>query len=232
MRWMVTIGCGLLMQIGTAQHGYFDNWGHESRYYVGIGYGVGETNWYSRTVQYDLQDMRGHTIYNGNSELRTSNRYHVYQLDVLGPVWKLRMGLGINFEFYDLRSFDLEASNYTATIPFVETFRFDKVYAQFELPLYPDWDHDINFGVNMKTGYYGFSKVNNRSLFGASRLGRAYFLELGVLTDVKVYDRTYLYVMPAFDYKYFNNPKHEHPSAIFHNLISYKVTFGVRVHVL
>lgn len=232
MRNVPIVALLLFGNLGFSQHGYFDNWGHESKYFAGIGFGTGETDWYSRTENYELIDQRGQLIYDGNSTLRAASNFRVYQLEVLAPVWRLRLGLGINFEFYDLRSFDLEAPNYVATVPFIEKFRFDKVYAQLELPYYPKWDVDINFGLNVKTGYYGFTKVNNRTLFGASRLGRAYFIELGVLADAKVYDRTYLFVMPAVDYKYFNNPRREHPNAIYHNLLSYKVTIGVRVHVL
>lgn len=232
MLWIV--GLVALSFNAQAQPSYYLLDDKASMHFVGVSYATGTTDWRSGTNNYELLDQHGLTVVNGTSTFRANNRQQSLSLETLVPLnqGKWRLGLGLTFEEFSLYKIDVEMQGITEQHPFVERFRFDKVFAQAEVPLPILENKYFSFNANLRGGWYGFSNVNSSSLFGEKRIGKAWFTGLGLGVDVLVAKRVYLLVMPNVEYKYFKNTRDDLLGNIYHNMFSYNILMGVRVHVL
>jgi hypothetical protein len=228
----VIIGCCLSGTV-FAQGSYFQANDREAQHFVGISYGMGSNFWFSKTENYNLFDPRGSMVVSGDSKLRARNISQQVQLETVVPISKkIRVGMGIAFEEFALYKMDVESDILNSTIPFVEVFRFDKVFAQFEMQVgILKQSQVFSFNANVKAGYYGFTSVKSTSLFGEDRIGKTYYGSMGMLVDANIFPRFYLYLLPQVEYKYFNNHRREHPHTISHNLLGYTFMVGLRYHV-
>jgi len=203
-----------------------------TKHFFGVGYSFAKTNWYSRTENFDLFNKAGQTLMEGDGTIRAKSNSQMVQMEVLAPVGKVRLGMGIGFEQYELYVLTLKNDHIDMRVPFTELFRFDKCFGQMEIPLKIPSSEEVHMSINMKAGYYGFTRVSSLSLFGKKRSGKTIFGGIGFLTDLKLGRFTYLYLMPFLEYKYFKNSRQESPNHIYHNLISLSAQVGLRFHLL
>lgn len=226
----------LLGENTFAQHSYYLLDDKASKHFVGLSYGFGSTDWRSGVENYDLINHQGTTVLSGDGHFRATNTQRSVHLETLVPLsqGKWRMGLGLSFEEFSLFKIDVEASPTTAasTKPFVDRFRFDKIFAQVEVPLPLLENPFVTFNLNVRGGWYGFTSVGSTSLFGDKRLGKSWFNGLGLMCDLMVYDRVYLVIMPYAEYKYFKYSSDDVVGNIHHNMLGTNLMIGFRVHLL
>ncbi len=205
---------------------------NNSKHFIGIASGVGRTSWYTQTKAYDLYDQTGSKVLSGDHQLTAQTTHSIYQMDVMFPVSSFRMGMGITFEKFALYKMNVESEVFDKDISFMETFRFDKFFLQAEFPTDMIAHQNFMLDINARAGYYGFSMVKSLSLFGERRSGSTYFASIGPVFSTRIYPQIYMYIMPRFEYKYFNNSRIEPNGAIYHNLYSLSMLGGLRVQML
>ncbi len=222
----------LSLPIGSfAQQSSYYNAEKDHRYFFGLSAGKGVTDWYSRTEGYELVRRDGKKIVSGDHRLTAQSTYNSYEVEVLAPLKDVRVGMGIAFEEFVLYEIQVESPVFRDPISFVENFRFDMFFLQGEFPLSLLEHEDLALNVNVRGGYYGFTRVTSLSLFGERRLGATYFFNTGIVGTWNLADRFYLLLRPAFEFKHFDNARREPAGAIYHELLSYGMNFGVRAHL-
>lgn len=225
---------GLLL--GSSLHGqsgsiedYFDG-GKAQDHYITIGYGKGRTSWNSRTAGYDLYDQRGRRVLSGDHQLSAVTVHQTYQIGVVAPVGRFRLGVGIEFDEFFLRRLHLEDRG-SRPISLVEDFRYDKFHLTFEVPFQVKLDK-LDLALFLKGGYYTFSQVDSFSLFGDRTSGNTFFGSIGPIMALDVHEGAHFYLRPYFEYRYFDNFDHPPSGAIHHQLYSYGLTGGLRYKLL
>ena len=203
-----------------------------SKHFAGISYGVARTSWKSKASEYRFFDHQGNLLFEGDATLKASTASQMLQMEVLAPIQKFRLGMGITFEEYQLYVLEMTSSTTNGRVGFTELFRFNKVFAQFEYPT--DWvDHEnVTLDLNARVGFYGFTGVRNLSIFGERRQGKTVYGSLSAIGSLRLGQLTYLCLRPVLEYKYFRNTIQESPRVISHNMFSYGLLVGVRVHLL
>lgn len=205
----------------------------EHRHFITVGYGGGRTQWFSRTEGYDLYDERGKKVLSGDHELSAVTDHRSYQIGVTFPVKSFRLGMGIEFDEFSLYRIHVEDPSVVEPVSMIDQFRFDKVHLTAEFPTRCFEESEFfEFDIFLKGGYYAFSKVNSFSLFGRSRSGRTYYGSTGGILAMKLYKRARFYIRPTFEYRHFDNSRKDMRGAIYHELISYGVSGGIRFHLL
>lgn len=206
--------------------------GMEKMYFVTVGYGVGSAKWFSNMGNAELYDLDGSVIQSGDLKYRMDNSTKVINLEVCAPIKKVRLGMGISFEEYFLDKMVIkDAIDDGSHLVFNESFRFDKMYLQLQVPF--DKLSGSNFSVGLKEhiGYFGFTGVENINFFGEEALAKTYFVNTGAIAHYRLFPHTYVYVNPSIEYKYFNNSKLERPASINHNIITFSIVGGLRFDV-
>lgn len=206
----------------------------DKKYFVAIGYGVGNANWFSQLKNADLYDKNGLIIKQGDISFKAKNAVSLLNLETSFPILKVRLGMGISFEKFQLDKIVLSA---TANNPesnnliFDESFNFDKFYAFIEIPFNAKTEKPYSFSAKANVGYYAHNGITRFNFFGEEPIASTYLLNLGFLADYKLFPHAYLYINPSYEYKYFRNNKLESPSTIKHNIFSYTIVGGIRVDV-
>lgn len=210
-----------------AQKKRFFKDGPTEKYFVAVSYGLGNASWNSKINTGSLYDTSGTEMFSGNINFKAKNAYKSINLDVLAPIGKISMGLGISFEDFFIQKIKINSNQYY----FAEKFRFEKIYTQLEIPI----DHFSNdfftFNVKVQAGYYGFSYINHIDFFGSDINASVLFINTGILIDYKAFKHLYAFLIPICEYKYFRTNLTERPTVIIHNIFSYGIQFGIRFDV-
>lgn len=201
-----------------------------AKYFIGFSYGFGQAWWRSELGGAEIYDQNGGVIKSGNINFHAKNNTNSVCLDGLVPVGKVRLGLGINFDYYFLDKLELIEPNKPGQyVLYPESFRFDKFFGQVEIPFSFESDNFWTLNAMVRLGYFGFSYVDHFSLFGDEALAKTYFGSVGGLVDFKLYPHTYLFVLPNVEYKYYDNNRFENPIQIRHNIFGWNLMFGLRI---
>lgn len=232
----ILFGLFILLNLGAiaqSKGGFFSQQDRKhSKYFVALGFGTGMAYWNSSLGNTDLYDKNGGIIHSGDLNFKAKNSYESMNLDVQFPVGKMRMGLGIQFEHYFLDKLQIDNPfGGKSYLLFDENFRFDKIYAQVEVPF--NYSSDRIWTLNFKgsLGYFGLTGVSRQNFFGEEAVADTYYINLGVIADIKLYPHTYFFMHPNIEYKYFHNSRLENPSEIIHKIFSYGILAGIRIDV-
>lgn len=200
-----------------------------AKYFVCLGAGKGKSYWQSELGNTLIYDLSGASFSSGNIKFRTRGVYDNYFLEASMPVSNFRFGIGINFQYHYIDELTLEQPTGDKMILYSESFRFDKIYLNYEIPFYPKSEYPLNCSLKGNIGYFGLSMVDHENFFGEEALAKTWFFTLGLLPDYKLYPHTYIFLYPHVEYTYFNNAKAENPSEIIHHIFQWCVSGGIRV---
>lgn len=217
----------LIFSTLTAQKSRLFKDGPSDKYFIAFSYGMGTANWSSKLGASALYDTSGNELFAGDINFKAKNTLRSIGLDVSAPVMNVRLGMGICFEEFYLEKIRINNVQYF----FADKFRFEKLFAQIEIPI-NSWSNE-HFSVNVKSqaGYYGYSFISHINLFGMENKASVLFLNSGFIADYKIYPHTYLFIHPTVEYKYFRNSAREAPSIVLHNIWSFAAQFGLRFDV-
>jgi len=201
------------------------------KYFMGLSFGMANASWKSDLGAAELRDKNGILINSGDLTFSAKNASNSLALDASVPVAKVRIGIGIWFEYYFIEKLTIEAPAGNYDILFDESFRFEKFYLSCEVPF--KYENDAIWSVNVKGqfGYFGFSYVDHFSFFGDEALARTFWTGLGILGDIRLYPHTYFFLYPNVEFKYYHNNRFEAPTEISHKVFSYACMAGIRVDV-
>ena len=223
----ILISCGQ----ATAQKWYSLPHQNNEKYLVYVAYGMGNAHWFSELKQTSIYDQHGSAITNGDTKFRAKNSSQFYDLGVLFPAGNLRFGLGMNFEKFFLTQIILQNSvNPTGSgLIFDESFRFDKIYMQMEVPFWPEARSKFSLSANMNLGFFSFNNVDRINLFGSDALANSTFVNLSPVADITIFPGVYLFLRPVGEFKYFKNQAVDSPGGIVkHNIVTYSLMIGLR----
>ncbi len=202
-----------------------------AKYFATLGAGRGKSYWNSELGNTLIYDLSGASYSSGNIKFKTEGLYDNYFLEVSMPVSNFRFGIGINFQYHYIDKLELFQATGNKVILYSESFRFDKIYLNYEIPFSPRTENPWAFSAKGNIGYFGLSMVDHHNFFGEEALAKTWFFTLGFVPDVKLYPHTYLFLYPHVEYTYFNNSKAENPSEIKHNILQWCISGGIRVDV-
>lgn len=215
---------------GYAQDGYFYQ-GNKSgqKYFVALGYGFGTAHWGSVFKSTEFYDKDGKVINMGDLEFSANSPTRNYDVNVMAPIGKARFGLGIDFEFHYLTQLKIYTKEGQDYLLFDEGLRFDKMYLQAEIPLNYNSKKKYSFSWNSKVGWFGYTNVKRFNFLGEKPLPISVMTCTGVVLDYEIYPRVYAYVLPNFEYKFYDNSTLEVDVQIRHNVFSASILCGIRV---
>jgi hypothetical protein len=200
------------------------------KYFLSAGYGIGQAYWYSSLTQSSIYDKQGSTLETGTFKFRANNTTTFYDINVLCPIRNFRLGLGMNFEKFFLTRLEVRQSVTTSqVIIYDESFRFDKLFVQYEFPFWPDARKRFSLSANGRVGFFSFSNVDRINLFGSDAMANSMFFTLSPVADVQLYSGIYLFLQPFAEYKYFKNPAVDPGGSIVHNIWTYSAMIGIRI---
>lgn len=215
----------------TAQKWYSVPKQNNEKYLVYVAYGLGSAHWYSSLQQTSIYDANGSATHTGDLKFRAKNSSQFYDLGVIFPAGNLRFGLGMNFERFYLTQIELQNSvqqTSGSSIIFDESFRFDKIYMQMEVPFWPEARAKYSLSANLNLGFFSFNNVDRINLFGSDALANSTFVNLSPIADVTIFPGVSLFIRPICEYKYFKNGAVDSYGLVRHNIITYSVMFGIR----
>lgn len=205
---------------------------HENKYFLSLAYGIGQARWYSSVNNTELYDPNGAVVRDGNFKFNARNHTRLFNAEVLIPVAKVRLGVGMNFENYDLDKLDLKnGGNASSLYPFNESFRMDKITGILEYPFSCLEKTPFTLNLQAKMGYIGFTKVNSVNLFGGATVPKTFFVASGLVMDYEIVKRIYVFASPMVSYNYCRTSKYELPVTIMHRIITGNFLIGVRLNV-
>lgn len=225
----------VVFSLEGAGQGYFQRMQtKERKYFVDLGYGVGTARWFSRIEQSVIYQPSGQILRAGNVRFKAKNSASSYHAAIMAPVKKVRLGLGICFENFYLDKLEVESDNPLIKdsrnlLLFDETFQFQKMFAQLEIPFSYESKSNGSISVNSHVGYYSFSGVKRMNFFGQAPVAQTFFITTGLMLDYKFYPHTYVFLYPNTELKYFNNSKMEMPSNIIHRILTFTAIAGIRI---
>ena len=76
--------------------------------FISVGYGIGQAYWYSKLTHSSIYDKGGSAIQSGTFKFRANNTSTFTDINVLFPVGKFRLGLGLNFEKFFLTKMEVK----------------------------------------------------------------------------------------------------------------------------
>ena len=203
---------------------------NNEKYFVYAGYGMGSAHWYSELKQTSIYDTQGGPIQTGDIKFRAKNSSTFYDLGVLFPTGNFRFGLGMNFERFFLTKIELQNSVQQSAggIIFDESFRFDKIYMQFEVPFWPEARSKYSLSANMNLGFFSFNNVDRINLFGSDALANSTFVNISPIADITVFPGVSIFIRPACEFKYFKNQAVDSYGSVNHKIITYSLMIGLR----
>ena len=202
---------------------------HEEKYFLSLSYGLGQARWFSKIINADLYNPTGTKVKDGSFSFRAINRTSSLHIEVLVPVSKIRLGMGINFENFNLDKLQFKNGNNKEILyPFNESFRTDKITAIIECPI--NWleKTPFNMCIQNKLGYVGYTKVSSPNLFGEAAVPRTFFAAAGVLFDYEIIKKIFLFVAPSISYNYCSTSPSDLPLNIKHTIITENLMGGIR----
>ena len=203
---------------------------NKDKYFLSVGYGWGQAYWYSELSRTSIYDKQGSTIESGSFKFRANNTTTFYDLNVLFPVQSFRLGLGMNFEKFYLTKLELKQSVTTnKVVIYDESFRFDKIFVQCEVPFWPEARSKFSLSANARFGFFSFNNVDRINLFGDDALASSLFFVLSPVADVQLYPGIFAFIQPMAEYKYFKNPSVDPGGAVIHNIFTYNAMIGIRL---
>ncbi len=226
--------CSFLIFSGTAsaQKWYSVPKKNNEKYFVHLAYGLGSAQWYSELKQTSIYDTQGGTIQTGDIKFRAKNSSSFYDLGVLFPTGNYRFGLGMCFEKFFLTQITLQnsvqQSNGGTGIIFDESFRFDKIYMQFEVPFWPEARSKYSLNANMNLGFFSFNNVDRINLFGSDALASSTFINISPIADVTIFPGVSLFLRPACEFKNFKNQAVDSYGQVNHRIVTYSIMIGLR----
>lgn len=193
-------------------------------------YGLGSAHWYSQLIETSIYDQNGGATQTGTFKFRARNSSQFYDLGVLFPAGNLRFGLGMNFERFYLTQIDLQNSvNQTSgSMIFDESFRFDKIYMQMEVPFWPESRSKYSLSANLNLGFFSFNNVDRINLFGSDALANSTFVNLSPIADITIFPGVALFLRPICEFKYFKNGAVDSYGIVRHNIVTYSIMIGIR----
>ncbi len=216
----------------TSQQWYSQPKKNNEKYLVYAAYGYGTAHWYSELKATSIYDTQGSAIQTGDINFRAKNTSTFYDLGVLFPAGNYRFGLGMNFEKFFLTQIVVQNQVQTGTsgtgIIFDESFRFDKLYMQFEVSFWPEARSKYSLSANMNVGMFSFNNVDRVNLFGSDALASNAFVNVSPIADITIFPGFSLYVRPACEYKYFKNQAVDSYGQVKHRIVTYSVMIGLR----
>lgn len=186
----------------------------------------GSARWFSQLDQTSLYDRQGIVIETGSFGFKATSPYTAWDGGILFPFGKVRAGLGLSFEKYILSSIKID--NSSAPLIFDESFRFDVLYAQFEVPLFPEARSSVSASINLRGGYFNFSGVQRVNLFGNDNASSNWFVSLAPEADYAVWGNFYLFVQPQAGVKFFSSQAVDPGGTVKHTIVSYAINVGLR----
>ncbi|MGQ0826838.1 MAG: hypothetical protein ACT4ON_00435 [Bacteroidota bacterium] len=215
-----------------AQYEYRYSDKKSTRYMVTGGCGTGVSYWSSKIENTELYNKYGSPITSGNLKYKSKTAITSYDLNVIMPVAEFMLGLGVNFENNIMDKIDIKAPYPDAgPVLFDQRFRIEKIYALVEVPLQKQIRKNFIASVQARLGYYGYSGVDRENFFGQVEMPNSYFIGIGAVASYRIVPHTFIYVLPSFEYKYFQNNGSEKPVSIIHNIYTFIATAGVRIDV-
>ncbi|MCU0432708.1 MAG: hypothetical protein MUC87_04575 [Bacteroidia bacterium] len=193
---------------------------------VYFGHSWGSARWFSELDKTSLFDRQGVAIETGSFGFRATSPFTSWDSGILFPFGKVRAGLGLSFEKFILSSIQLD--NSSAPLIFDESFRFDVLYAQFEVPLFPEARSAVSASVNLRGGYFNFSGVQRINLFGNDNASSNWFLSLAPVADYAIWGNFFVYVQPHAGIKFFNSQAVDPEGSVKHTIVSYGLNVGLR----
>jgi hypothetical protein len=233
-RYLLLVFIVLLGIQGQAQF-LSSNWYTQPRknnekYLISLGYGWGKAHWYSQMTRTSIYDKQGSTVESGTFQFRANNATNFYDISVLWPIQNFRLGLGMNFEKFFLTRLELrQAVTTSKVIIFDESFRFDKIFAQYEYPFWPEARSKFSLSANGRVGFFSFNNVDRVNLFGTDALASSMFFTLSPVADFQALPGVFIFFQPMAEYKYFKNPSVEIGGTVEHNIFTYCAMFGIRL---
>jgi hypothetical protein len=205
---------------------------NNEKYIVYAAYGLGNAHWYSSLSQTSIYDAHGSAITTGDLKFRAKNSSQFYDLGVLFPAGNFRFGLGMNFEKFFLTQITLQnsiqQSSGGSSIIFDESFRFDKLYMQFEVPFWPEARSKYSLSANMNVGLFSFNNVDRINLFGSDALASSSFVNISPIADITIFPGVSLFVRPVCEFKYFKNQAVDSYGLVKHSILTYSMMIGIR----
>lgn len=219
------------MKDASAQKWYSMPKQNNEKYLVYVAYGLGNAYWYSELIETSIYDQNGSATYSGNFKFRARNSSQFYDLGVLFPAGNLRFGLGMNFEKFFLTQIELQDNiqqTSGSSLIFDESFRFDKIYMQMEVPFWPESRSKYSLSANMNLGFFSFNNVDRINLFGSDALANSTFVNVSPIADITVFPGVSIFVRPMCEFKYFKNGAVDSYGIVRHNIVTYSVMLGLR----
>lgn len=199
------------------------------KYFVSVGYGVGTAHWVSSFKSTDFYDKDGSIIHTGDLKLKANSTTKHYDANVSIPIKHVRVGLGISFEYHYLNEIKVYASNFSEYLLFNEGLRFDKMYLHLEVPFKYNSTKDYSISWNARLGWYGYTYVRRINFVGETPFAMSLLGTTGFTVDYKLYPDVYVFLMPNFEFKYYNNSKADADVDIHHNIFTTNIIGGIRV---
>lgn len=199
------------------------------KYFIALAYGVGTARWNSLFEDTEFYDKDGSVINTGDFHFGANSPTKHYDVNVLAPIKRIRLGMGICFEHHylmQLRVYDKLGEEY---LLFDETLRFDKIYFQSEIPFKYESKKPYSFSWNIKFGWFGYTNVKRFNFIGEKPFPVAILFASGFTGDFMVYPHVYFFAFPNFEYKLYDNSRTEAPVQIRHSVFTYSVLAGIRV---
>jgi hypothetical protein len=203
-----------------------------TRYMVSGGLGTGTSYWRSNIEHTELYNKNGTPIKIGNFKYKSKTALATYDLNVVFPVDKIMLGLGINFEHNIMDKIEIRSPQKDAgTLIYDQKFRLEKIYGIVEVPLQKKLFRNFIVNFQARIGYFGYSGVDREYFFGYMQLPAAYLIGVGAVANYKIVPHTFVFINPSMEYKYFRNNANEWPLKIRYNIFSFIGTAGIRIDI-
>jgi hypothetical protein len=193
---------------------------------VYFGHGWGSAKWNSALSQTSLYDRQGIVVETGTFNFKATSPYTSWDGGVLFPFGRVRAGLGLSFEKYILSTITLQ--NTSAPLIFDESFRFDVIYGQFELPLFPEARSGVSASLNLRVGYFNFTGVQRINLFGNDNPSNNWMVNFSPVVDYCVWGNFFVYAQPQAGLKIFSSEAVDPGGTVKHTIFSYSLQAGLR----
>jgi hypothetical protein len=213
-----------------SQSGYFYPASQNTdKYFIGGGYGVGTAHWKSVFKSTEFYDKDGSVINTGDLKFSANSPTQNYDVNVMAPVKKIRIGLGISFEFNYLSQLKIYTKDGQDFLLFDEGLRFDKIYLQTEIPLKYDANRKYSLSWNMKLGWFGYTNIKRFNFLGDRPFPISFLGSSGIIADYEIYPKVYAFLLPNLEYKFYDNTHVESIVEIRHNVFAACLLGGIRI---
>ncbi|MFH1005382.1 MAG: hypothetical protein V1781_07835 [Bacteroidota bacterium] len=209
---------------------YFGKKNKRDKYLIALGYGIGTARWNSSFKSTEFYNKNGSVMSTEDFKFRANSPTQHYEVNVMAPIKKVRLGMGISFEMHYLAELEVYSERGEKFILFDEGLRFDKMFFQMEVPFKYDSNKKYSFNLNTHLGWFGYTNVKRFNFIDDRTWPFCFLLNTGITADYEVYPRVFIFLTPSFEYKYYNNADTEGPVEIIHRVFSVSIISGIRVN--